>query len=891
MTLDSQGCAINFLAPGNVVNAAADKDMNPANGADVDVKASVSSKCIGTGAYPGTFTLTIDNGTPVTGTVVADAASPTGASVTFANMKICPANCNGVNVTLRGSITDPSGNMTQNSKTVLVDTVPPNTAILFPGLNLMCGGSLVSSTAVMGTARVATDTDRSMLSITVANNGGAPVSFAPNPATGNDVPVTLPVGTNVLVASVVDKNGNPATSGPCVVNVGSVAVAITAPPNNGVVGASFTLTGTVSVTDSTATLLDGATTLGSQAATGGAFSFPGLTLSNGMHTLTVQALSPTAGTGQATITVRSDTIAPAAPTALTSAKVTRARARLTFTAPADDTGGAVASYEIRYSTAPIDGTNFAAATLVPNSMMPKTPGQSETIDAAPLLPGKSYYFAVVAIDAAGNRSPVTATASALLLDFTRQVLPQPTAGRFDPSANTTMGGIPAVGGVVGAVSAGDVNGDGFDDLLVGDFHSEYGTGAPNTQEGAAYLFLGSASGVGATPDYEFRNITETHSLTGLAVAMADLNGDGHPDIVVGSPFQDGLNGQVSVWFGGAAAFPKPASTVVKALSTANVTFGTTTLSGVGYSVSRADLNNDGVDDLIIGAPFANSFAGAVYVVYGATTWTATNVSLPGSLGVAVQGFSYNFTQSAATSPSYGAYVAGIGDFNADGREDFAVAGQFHDNGTWRVYVFPGLAPASVGPFVKGPSDAVLTLTPAALAPTDVNRLGFGQALAGVAPGLLAVGAPGMAGGAGKVYLVPSSTGTHAIDTVATTTVNEITGTPNAWLGVTIANAAALKKNTLGDVDGDGRPDLVIGTLAPGTSGAHGETLVFSRPAAGFSATLDRSTATMIIQPHSGAAGEAGVYFAGDLNGDSLIDLAIANATRAQLTPSDVECFQ
>jgi hypothetical protein len=82
---------------------------------------------------------------------------------------------------------------------------------------------------------------------------------------------------------------------------------------------------------------------------------------------------------------------------------------LTWTAPNDDSGpgNAAASYDVRYSTGLIDDANFAAASALPQTLTPKTPGQTETLFAADLDPDTTYYFAVKSADIDGMTSELS----------------------------------------------------------------------------------------------------------------------------------------------------------------------------------------------------------------------------------------------------------------------------------------------------------------------------------------------------------------------------------------------------------------------------------------------------------------------------------------------------
>jgi Ca2+-binding RTX toxin-like protein len=225
---------------------------------------------------------------------------------------------------------------------------------------------------------------------------------------------------------------------------------------------------------------------------------------------------------------------------------------------------------------------------------------------------------------------------------------------------------------VSVSSAGDVNGDGFDDLIVGAAADDNGS----ERTGVAYVVFGSGTAP-ASVDLEavalgvggFKIVGENDGDTaGHSVSSAgDVNGDGFDDVIVGAFRSDSGgsdSGAAYVVFGSVA----PSSLVdldSVALGVGGFRIiGESTGDKAGYSVSSAgDVDDDGYDDLIIGAPQA----GSAYVVFGSGTAPASvdlDQVAQGSGGFEIIGES--------TSDSIGASVSSAGDVNGDGVDDLIV---------------------------------------------------------------------------------------------------------------------------------------------------------------------------------------------------------------------------
>ena len=307
-------------------------------------------------------------------------------------------------------------------------------------------------------------------------------------------------------------------------------------------------------------------------------------------------------------------------------------------------------------------------------------------------------------------------------------------------------------------SAGDVNGDGFDDVVIGASFAKTGAVA---QTGRAYVVFGRAASPGATLDLASLNGTNGFTVAGVtpgarvgdAVSGGDVNGDGFSDVILGSSEE-----KTFVVFGKAATFP--AKLAVTALNGANgFTIDGGSLNGrTGQSVSAAgDVNGDGLGDLLIGAPFTNGpggITGAAFVVFGkagATFGATVNLAaLTGANGFRISG------KDAGDKGEYaGQSVSAAGDVNGDGFDDVIVGAAFTDSRgvqsgeAYVIYGGTGFAPVFKIASLDGTNGfALLGDIPGARAggsvsgAGDVNGDGFNDVLVGSYGPLTGPNAPG-----------------------------------------------------------------------------------------------------------------------------------------------------
>jgi hypothetical protein len=395
-------------------------------------------------------------------------------------------------------------------------------------------------------------------------------------------------------------------------------------------------------------------------------------------------------------------------------------------------------------------------------------------------------------------------------------------------------------------TAGDVNGDGYDEAIVGAPAYDHG----QTDEGLAFVYAGSASGLNSAPYWHAEGNLYSAALGHSVGTAGDVNGDGYDDVIVGAHGYDSDQtdeGAAFVWHGSPSGLGDD-GTPTNADWRAE---GDQIDAWFGHSVGTAgDVNGDGYDDVIVGARYyahGTDDEGAAFVYRGSTS---------GLSDLAIWR-----AESDQADAEFGYSVGTAGDVNGDGFSDVIVGAHWYNNGEYqegRAYVYHGSASGPSPDWTKESNKAYAEFGYSVGTAGDVNGDGYADVIVGARSydhgqdneGLAFV----YAGSASGLNLVPYW---FAESNQA-----------NAHLGQSVGTA--------GDVNGDGYGDVIVGAhyYAHGTDD-EGAAFVWYGSATGLGAngTPDNADWTAESNREDAYFGVA-VGTAGDVNGDGFSDVVV-----------------
>lgn len=362
-------------------------------------------------------------------------------------------------------------------------------------------------------------------------------------------------------------------------------------------------------------------------------------------------------------------------------------------------------------------------------------------------------------------------------------------------------------------SAGDVNGDGFQDIIIGAMLNNAGTGS-------AYLYFGAAN-MNTTNDVIFNGEAAGNNFGRCVGTGGDMNGDGFNDILVGAPGYNTNQGRAYVYYGGSSV-NNIADVVMTGLFTNNFS---------GLSTCAGDVNADGYSDIIMGQYGSTSARGAVTVYFGANSPDASQDML---------------IVGENSGDNFGYCVSSGADYNSDGFQDIIISAPGHNDSTGRIYFYKGgeLPDNFPDNYINGENVK--------------DRFGSFLAFCGDPnsdgnPDILA-GAPlndqnGVSSGRAYLYL-NSMLGNDKEDLFFTGSID------GGTLGRSVSDA--------GDVNADGYPDIIVGS--PGNASCRA--LIY------YGGNVMNNVADITIVGGTNDDFGASVSGAGDVNGDGFDDVIV-----------------
>ncbi len=382
---------------------------------------------------------------------------------------------------------------------------------------------------------------------------------------------------------------------------------------------------------------------------------------------------------------------------------------------------------------------------------------------------------------------------------------------------------------VSVSNAGDIDNDGYDDVIIG-------ADSYNSSAGTAYIYKGGMN-MDNIADLQFYGINTNNYFGHCVSGAGDVNGDNFDDVIIGAYGVTYNSGQAEIYFGSASMD-----------NSADVVFTGVSFSSFGRSVSKAgDVNNDGFSDVIVGGDYNGSGTGFANIYLGSVAMdNVSDINLTGE----------------NTSDKFGWSVSGAGDMNGDGFDDVISGAPGFASGKGKMYVYYGAASMdSYSDITKTGENSSDHFGYSVSDAGDLNGDEFNDILAG---------AYGANTSTGKAYFYQYRT-----DPPRTLADLTLTGDAGSLFGIISSDA--------GDVNGDGYSDFIVG--ASGSNESRGRVFIYYGGI--YMDNIPDFTKSGIS---IGQSFGVSVSKAGDVNGDGFDDVIIGSNSNGLESNGKAEVF-